>query len=170
MTQTLTRAEGLTSDIRNPISPGGAITLTQATEGTNVIAIEPAESSLAQTLRRLHELQNLQPNWDSYNGLPPTEKAISTASDFLHMAYEYLHSVAKIDARPYRIAALPDGGIHLRWKRPQAETEVEFSPEGIISFIYVEKENGEDKYTLEDEDVPMWMVLAKIVDTLQGQA
>lgn len=162
MALTLTRTEGTTQEIRlqNEATP------LQAREGTTDTTSDPLESPLTESLSQLNDLRQLEPNWDSYDGLPPTEEAITKASAFLSIVYEYLGSSTTLDVRPHRIAALPDSGIHLGWKRPQAETEVEFSPEGGLRFLYVEKQDGEDTSSIEEEDAPWWKALRLIEKTL----
>jgi hypothetical protein len=143
---------------------------TTASEPIN-ITFQPATPSLPESLKKLEALETLAPNWDSYGGVAPTSEAIRMASRFLAITYDYLSRRTTKPAQPHRIAALPDGGIHLNWRHPSAEIDVEFSPEGSLSFLYVEMENGEDTSSLEEEAAPWWKPLG-LIETIvlrQGQ-
>lgn len=126
--------------------------------------------SLGESLSQLNSLLTLSQNWDSYGGLPPTTEAVAKADSFLQIVYD--SALARFpwgEIRPHRIAALPDGGIHLSWMRPQREIEIEFSPEGNLGFLYVEKQDGIDENYQEQNNAAWWIALSLVNAVLEYQ-
>jgi hypothetical protein len=70
-------------------------------EGTNSIAAE-----------RLRKLSKLEPDWNGYGGLAPTEEAIAGTAGLLIEIHKLTHG--RLES-PF-IAPLPDGGLELEWE------------------------------------------------------
>ena len=66
---------------------------------------------------RIEELSNLQPNWDSYGGTPPTQSAIQAASLLI--------------SSPCQLTPCSDGGVQIDWA---CGAEITFRPDGSQEF------------------------------------
>ncbi len=72
--------------------------------------VEPA-------VTRLAELFALQPDWDSYGGLPPGLDSVNTA-------FGVLNEVMSEEAERPWIVPLSSGGLQLEWHRPSGDIEI----------------------------------------------
>lgn len=69
------------------------------------------------TLARLVELMQLPPDWDSYEGLPPTRSNLA-------VALNVLAAVMSDDAELPWVVPLPSGGFQLEWHLDSAGVEI----------------------------------------------
>jgi hypothetical protein len=58
---------------------------------------------------KLEELRKLDPNWDGYNGIPPSKEAISAAKRFMDSLF---------------IVPSTDGGVQLEWHVHDVDLEI----------------------------------------------
>jgi hypothetical protein len=102
-------------------------------------------------------LSKLEENWDSYDGLPVADGAISTARVVL--------SNLNIEDMPKpHVAAIPDGGLGLHWRVAERDLEIEVEPSGAIHYLktYVGGESVEG-------DIETWKTAQEALDWVLGR-
>jgi hypothetical protein len=107
------------------------------------------ESLMMPSLNRLDQLAKLSRNWDSYDGDAPTAQALNTARNFLLYVQGQLGGWQR-SVRPDKVAALADGGIHLRWKGQNFEIEIESDSDGKLGYLFVDKRGEDEEYVEKD--------------------
>ncbi len=112
-------------------------------------------------LRRLAQLAALPTDWDSYGAAPPSLLALSTARELLLAVDEQFGHVVGERVQPYAVAPIADGGIHLEWRGPRAEIEVEIDLMGQQGYLVVAEQGGER--TFEEKDNPVGAEVAAAV-------
>lgn len=95
---------------------------------------------------RLAELARLEPDWDSYGGFPPTDRAVADAASIMRTAFNKFGPTAGERAIPYGVFPIADGGVQLEWHGPSSELELNVGPEGGLSFLVIEHPKGEPRY------------------------
>lgn len=73
---------------------------------------------------KLEELRKLHPNWDGYDGMPPSEEALNAAKNFMDSLF---------------IVPAPDGSVQLEWHAEGIDLEICFNVDGLtkdFSFNY----------------------------------
>ena len=96
---------------------------------------------------RLAELARLEPDWDSYGGFPPTDRAVADAASIMRTAFDRFGRTAGERAIPYGVFPIADGGIQLEWHGPSSELELNVGPEGGLSFLVIEHPDGDRRFT-----------------------
>ena len=82
--------------------------------------------------KKLEELRELGPNWDSYGGKRITGSAISQAGILLAL----LKAIGVDD--PF-IVPMSNGGIAFEWHQEGQDLEIEISPEGKLGDMFHQK-------------------------------
>lgn len=101
----------------------------------------------SESVERLRELADMEPNWDGYGGLPSTSQAVQAAS-------ELLLQVHRLDggglASPL-IGPMPDGGLELEWRLESGRELMLGIPEdaSITEFLITEVMESGDKVDTE---------------------
>lgn len=103
------------------------------------------------TEERLLQLQCLEANWDSYDGLPPSEAAIREARRILHGVESSLGIAHGRDTSPVVIAPTSNGGVLLEWTTKQTDLEVEISNAGRLSYLKTRRNAGGEQYDERDD-------------------
>jgi hypothetical protein len=102
---------------------------------------------LYPVLHRLQHLAKLDENWDSYGGLPPTDKSI-----FVTLAV--LAHVLRYESGAPMIFPLAEGGVQVEWHRGGEELEIRAAADGAISAFRFDERAGRgeelDNVTLSD--------------------
>lgn len=104
------------------------------------------------TRERLLELSRLEPDWDSYDALSPSHRAIAAAGTLVSRI------IARVGTKgvPHEIMPIADGGISLEWRYPVIELGMNACPEGGWSYLLVERDEKGRHYTegydLSDDD------------------
>lgn len=111
---------------------------------------------------RLSELAQLGHDWDSYGGLPPTERALATGRVLAAEVGDRFEAVAGERTEPYNIAPLADGGIQVEWRGGRDALEVWISPDGALGYLLVEDHAGDARYS--EADAVAWGELLKLID------
>lgn len=116
-------------------------------------------------LRRIAQLADLPPDWDSYGADRLSGEAIVHARELLQAVNAAFGGAYGQNVQPYAIAPLNDGGVQLEWRGPAAEIEVEISYDGRLGYLFIDKRGG-DRSFHEQGDVARPDVLRLIGQTL----
>lgn len=119
----------------------------EAFRQSRIEIIYPADSdlNLLNTIAKsINELLSLEPDWDSYGGLPTSEaaarKAIKIVSGFVAQS-----------ARLPAIVPVNDGGVQLEWHNNGWDVEIEVHPDGAVSTFI---DNGSISNTWRNHQLP----------------
>ena len=113
-----------------------------------------AVDSLRSALLRLEELTRLEPNWDGDGNAPPSAEVVGVGGRFLLRAAERFGEAAGEAIRPYVVAPLPGGGVHLEWRGPQADLEVQVGPGEELGYLFVDRRGPERQFEEDDQASP----------------
>ena len=91
---------------------------------------------LDRCLKKLDEFKDLEPNWNSYDGLPIDHDLISQAKALLE-------SVSILDIPEPFVAPVSSGGINFEWDMPLRYLSIKIRPEGVRFFCVKKIENEE---------------------------
>ena len=91
----------------------------------------------ADAVRDLERLVALQPNWDTYGGLPTTVEHASEALAFL------VENLGTRSASP-SMAPIGQGGVQLDWRQGGLEVEVLFTSDDERGVYFRDLETGEE--------------------------
>lgn len=72
---------------------------------------------------KIDTLEQLQPGWDSYDALPPTEGACQRGKQMVSWAAEFALPLPRVEA-------MADGGIFIGWRQGLASAAVECCNDG----------------------------------------
>lgn len=129
------------------------------------MSISAAVSTLRPTIEQLAGFAALEPDWDSYGGLPSSPRAISAATELLVLVADRFTKRVPSMIVPYAVAPSAGGGVQVEWRGPGQEIEVEVGPDGRLSYLQVEGEGDQRRYG-EHGDVPLQQALAAIAAVL----
>lgn len=90
--------------------------------------------SYQDTLGELKTYSKLEPNWDSYDGLPPTKQSVEIASQILGE----IHS-KNPDLKLTHISPI-SSGVYLLWRITDLELEIEIDDESMLYYEYSTKD------------------------------
>ena len=93
---------------------------------------------LADRTHRLHELAELQENWDSYGAHPPAEASVKQAETLLNL-------MAELDADAPHLYPTVDGGIAFEWTYPGWSVEIAINPDGKLEGWSYNTETHEER-------------------------
>jgi hypothetical protein len=110
------------------------------------------DSDLATLDRRLAHLRNLNENWDTYGGLPPSESAIEQTRQLLSAVATTATARTGRSSLPPVIAPTSDGGILLEWTTEHTDLEVEISEAGLLHTLQTRRNADGEQYD-EREDL-----------------
>ena len=94
-------------------------------------------ADLAPAFDRLNSLLDLEANWDTYGANQIKACAVETASNFLRDVAGEFDSAPAHRLAPYNIVPLHNGGVQIEWRKADRALEIEFSPDGNISYLAV---------------------------------
>jgi len=125
---TASSAAGLSPDPRSAsVSPDAGSTIRPLLEGA---------------LRRIAQFAQLQPDWDSYGGDPPSQVALAEAGRWVEIVGDLFGPRAGTAAAPYSVAPLADGGIQLEWRGVNGTVELEVGRNGELGYLLVASEDS----------------------------
>lgn len=103
--------------------------------------------------RKLLEMGQSEPDWDSYGAQPTSLNAVRKAEElFAKIANQfYLTKGEKI--RPYDVAPLTNGGVQLEWRSLSGSLEVEVHPDLEFRYLLTQGE-GDRRQFKEGDNVP----------------
>jgi hypothetical protein len=97
--------------------------------------------TMATAAEQLEAMRQLGDNWDGYGGAPPRLDLIDLAQGFVRLL-SALPAAAHVADGIY-VSPTRTGGVLIEWEDPRKEHEVEFCPDGSISFLHVNKSTQE---------------------------
>ena len=93
-------------------------------------------------LRRIAGFADLQPDWDSYGGDPPSALARSEAVRWVEIVSELFGARVGMAVVPYSVAPLANGGVQIEWHGRNGIVELEVGPEGELAYLLVMSEGA----------------------------
>jgi hypothetical protein len=92
-------------------------------------------------LEQLEAVGRLSANWDGYEAAAPRPEVLPLAREFLLL----LLALPRGQALGHAIHVSPTrtGGVLLEWQDASHEHEIEFSPDGAISFLHTHLTTGQ---------------------------
>lgn len=107
---------------------------------------------LLEAFVRLDKFELLPPDWDSYDAVAISHKAIDVARKLLYDAQDDLYLLLEQSGeedmlKPIAVVPLSDGGVQLEWNGSAAEIEVEISPDGQPAFLLIQSRGAEKTYS-----------------------
>jgi len=101
---------------------------------------------IRRAVPRLLRLTNLEHNWDSYGGIPPSIELVLAVIQLLN------HAEIVTFPQP-EFVPVSDGGIQLEWYMGDRELEIEFRKDGSVEFLTTDNQkNREREGSLRDLD------------------
>jgi hypothetical protein len=92
---------------------------------------------------RLAEIAQLNEDWDTYGGAPPTAIAVGAVGQLIIAVAENLVNGAAEEAVPYSVMPIPNGGVQVAWHRASDELQIDIGPGGEFGYLRIEYEGGE---------------------------
>lgn len=123
-----------------------------------------AKSWWPWALEQLHEIKDLEPDWDSYGADPIAPRSIALAKDLLLLVEEKLSRVAFNQSRPQIIAPRPDGGVQIEWGTPILKIAVHTDPLGSLGYLYKDKRSGTTEY--KEKQNASWEEILQLIATV----
>ncbi len=115
-------------------------------------------------IEEIEALTLLEPDWDSYGAAAISPQAIALAKDLV--VYTAIGAASlRIEAHPYYIGPVPDGGVHIEWRRDGREIQVEVRPNQTLGCLVI-KQHDTQRDREYREDVPLVGVLWLIADVI----
>jgi hypothetical protein len=105
---------------------------------------EVLQSKYLNFLKEIEDIKNLEYNWDTYNGKPPSDETIKLAFVILEHLY---NSLEGIDLPEPQSSPGGDGSIQFDWTLHDIDLELNFISEGgipKISYLICDGINSED--------------------------
>ena len=102
---------------------------------------------LQPSLKRVRQLTELGPDWDSYGALSPSREAIGAACGFLETVAERLGGLVGASIAPYTIVPLAGGGVQLVWRGPGGEFELEVGAPGTLAYLLIQGQGTERRFS-----------------------
>jgi hypothetical protein len=120
---------------------------------------------LEATLQRLAAFGDLEQDWDSYGGAPPTTIALTEAGRWIEIVADLFGARVEDASIPYSVAPLANGGVQLEWRGRNGIVELEVGSGGDLAYLFLPK--GEDSNGAEESDDASWSdVLRKLMRAL----
>lgn len=159
---------GLEFGARQAMTPGFirySVPQSESRLGTFVLATPRTspESGMQPSIDRLDQLRDLEPGWDAYGAAPIAAAAVEGAKDLLRSLSTTYPRLAR-SLRPYAVAPIATGGVHLEWRGGAKRLDVEVQPDGSIECVTVERVKGRRQYSqVTDSSAPyVTEVIAKV--------
>ena len=122
---------------------------------------------LRPTLKRLAQLEALEPDWDTYGALPLTSTALARADALVRKVVELYGDARGGRAAPYTVMPIADGGVSVEWRGPSADLELDIGPTGELSYLLVTR--GDDGRQFDEgTDLPEQEALDLVRRVLDG--
>lgn len=106
----------------------------------------------------------LEWDWDAYGAKPIQPAAIAGARGFLELLTRRYPMLDRA-LQPFAVVPVPDGGVQLEWRAGDREVDVEINPDGSVSYLMVESNDGKCTYQ-EAERIDPQEALAQVARVL----
>src|SRR4051794_29719413 len=84
---------------------------------------------LKATIKHIAQFADLEPDWDSYGGDPPSPVARAEAGRWVEIVAELFEARVGNTAVPYSVTLLANGGVQVEWRGRGGIVELEIGPE-----------------------------------------
>jgi hypothetical protein len=101
---------------------------------------------LLPTLKRLAQLEALEPDWDTYGALPMTGTALAFADATVRKVVDLYGAALGERVAPYTVMPIADGGVSIEWRGPSANLELDIGPSGVLSYLLIEQRDGGQQF------------------------
>jgi hypothetical protein len=100
---------------------------------------------LRPALKKLAQIEALEPDWDSYGGSPPSARSLAMAQAIM------LRVVTQFGKRgvPAEVMPIADGGVQLEWQGRAGALALNAAPDGSWSYLLIER--GPDGRTFTEQ-------------------
>jgi hypothetical protein len=115
----------------------------KAISNMSVDKLELAQA-LTSALRELDELSQLEADWDSYGGLPPTDAALAGARALLTRAMKRLAPSSA--AEPFDLGPIAGGGILVSWRVEYREAQFRIRSDSALDVLMIDRAGAEPTY------------------------
>lgn len=105
-----------------------------------------SESWMHWASDQLHDIAELESDWDSYGGEPPSPSAIAVASSLLRTVYASFGSLVSEQSQPQVISPRADGGIQVEWGTLPVEIAVHADSSGTLGYLYIDRQGNVPRY------------------------
>jgi hypothetical protein len=126
----------------------------------------PTSKRVAQVEQLLEHYRGLAEDWDSYDGHPPTPRAIAGARRLIEIAHR-VYGKSSEDAVPFHAAAIANGGILLEWEHGDKELEVEIGPDEALGYLLTVNAGHSPTYE-EANNVDLGMIFKLLTRLIHG--
>lgn len=116
---------------------------------------------MVKSFALLDRVVDLESDWDSYGGSPPTPVAVRTASRVLTVVHSSFDETAGEWIVPFHVAPIPNGGLQIEWRGPGATLELDIGPDGAFGYLLIQG-RGEARRFEESENVSWATVLGLV--------
>ncbi|MBI5197979.1 MAG: hypothetical protein HZA19_05150 [Nitrospirae bacterium] len=126
------------------------------TQWDTVVPLYNLSNWQTEAIKKILQLSNLPPDWDSYGSQPPSVKVVNTAIDIIEAI------PSQEDLPTPHLAPISGGGIQIEWNISQRDLEIEVIPDGSIRFLKAQNgeplEEGKIVNSYKLESLTIWLV------------
>ena len=116
-----------------------------------------------EAVEKIRKLRDLEPDWDGYGGIPPTEEAVKATAGLLLETYKLTQGQLE---NPF-IAPLPEGGLELEWELDSSvELMLVIPPTGTDIEYLLEELKGSGDVNESEGIVPKDATLSELINRL----
>ena len=94
---------------------------------------------MATTIEQLETMRQLAENWDGYGAAAPRRDVIDLAQAFVGFLEAALRKGRSPEGETLHVSPTRVGGALVEWEDGLTEHEVEFDPDGSVSFLHMNK-------------------------------
>lgn len=110
--------------------------------------------SLLPALSRIVVMAKLAPNWDGEGADPPTAEAAAAACFLIEAVAEHRQRQGQIGVPPTTSSPIPDGGLQIEWRGPNARIDVQANPDGSFGYVVKWGSGTDARYEEADSAAP----------------
>jgi hypothetical protein len=92
-------------------------------------------------IEQLEAMRTLAENWDGYGAASPSPAAIELATEFVGLLEALNKVTSKLSTS--NVSPARNGGVLIEWEDATRQHEVEINPDASISFLHLDKVNGQ---------------------------
>ena len=94
---------------------------------------------MATAFEQLEAMRRLEENWDGYGAAAPRPDVIDLAQAFVGLLEAAMRKGLSPNGELLHVSPTRIGGVLLEWENGLMGHEVEFNPDGSISFLHLNK-------------------------------